>query len=147
MTDRQPPAPRFTRAPRAESSAKDVAQENFLDSLDAIDAFTRHATSGGRGDLRHNSPAYASGSMAVIRAAALFEVDGFADFLAGTPDDVVRALRTMRNLASHSGYRSMNDEFLWVTLTSELPPYVAQWRRAAHVVESDGTASPARLSD
>lgn len=137
MKDPEPPTRRFVRAPRAASAARDVAQENFLDSLDAIDMFILHATSGGRGDLTRNSPAYASGSMAVIRAAALFEVDGFADFLAGTPDEVVRALRTMRNIASHSGYRAMDDEFLWVSLTVELPPHVARWRHAARVVDPD----------
>lgn len=141
MTDPERPTTRFTRAPRAQNSARDVTHENFLDSLDAIDAFIRHATSGGRGDLRRNSPAYASGSMAVIRAAALFEVDAFADFLTGTPDEVVRALLTMRNFASHSGYRAMDDEFLWMSLTVELPPHVARWRRAAHVGGSDSTAS------
>ncbi|MDQ1137820.1 hypothetical protein QE410_002619 [Microbacterium sp. SORGH_AS 1204] len=137
MTGPEPAAARFTRAPRAENSSKDVARENFLDSLDAIDAFVLHATSGGRSDLCRNSPAYASGSMAVIRAAALFEVDDFADFLTGTPDEVVRALRTMRNIASHSGYRAMNDEFLWVSLTVELPPFVAQWRRAAQATDPE----------
>lgn len=137
MTDREPPAPRFTRAPRAENPAKDVARENFLDSLDAIDAFVLHATSGGREELQRNSPSYASGSMAVIRAAALFEVEDFANFLAGTPNEVVRALRTMRNIASHSGYRAMNDEFLWVSLTVELPPYIARWRNAAQNAGTD----------
>jgi hypothetical protein len=116
---------------------RDVVQENFLGSLDAIDAFILHATNGGRGDLTRNSPAYASGSMAVIRAAGLFEVDGFADFLTDTPDEVVRALRTMRNIASRSGYRAMDDEFLWVSLTVELPPYVARWRHAARMVDPD----------
>jgi hypothetical protein len=75
--------------------------------------------------------------MAVIRAAALFEVDEFADFLTGTPDEVVKALRTMRNIASHSGYRAMNDEFLWVSLTVELPPYITQWRNAARIADPD----------
>jgi len=122
---------RFTRVPRSSISGTDVARDNLLESLDAIDAFVVHATSGGRDDLVRNSPAYASGSMAVIRAAALFEVGDFAEFLRGTPDEVVKALRTMRNIASHSGYRAMNDEFLWVSLTVELPPYLALWRRAA----------------
>lgn len=133
----EPPVSRFTRAPRAGNPATEVARENFLESLDAIDAFLLHATSSGRGKLQRNSPAYASGSMAVIRAAALFEVADFAQFLTGTPDEVVRALRTMRSIASHSGYRAMNDEFLWVSLTVELPPYIARWRNAARKADPD----------
>lgn len=122
---------RFTRVPRSSKSGADVARDNLLQSLDAIDAFVVHATSGGRNELVRDSSAYASGCMAVIRAAALFEVDDFAEFLRATPDEVVNALRAMRNMASHSGYRAMNDEFLWVSLTVELPPYLALWRRAA----------------
>ncbi|PTT20572.1 toxin-antitoxin system, antitoxin component domain protein [Microbacterium sp. HMWF026] len=69
--------------------------------------------------------------MAVIRAAALFETGEFDDLLTETPADVRRALRTLRNTASHSGYRSMDDDLLWLTLTRDLPPHVASWRRAA----------------
>ncbi len=137
MKEQERLASRFTRAPRRQNSAKDVARENFLDSLHAIEAFLLHATSGGRNDLRRNSPAYASGSMAVIRAAALLAVDDFADTLMGTPDEVVKALRTMRNIASHSGYGAMGDEFMWVSLTDELPPYLVQWTHAARVADSN----------
>lgn len=137
MTGSEPvPAKPFTRAPRTDRPRKDVSQENFLDSIDAIDAFLTHATSGGRDAFQRNSPAHASGSMAIIRAAALFETDEFADFLATTPIEVFTALKTMRNIASHSGYRAMNDEFFWVTLTTELPPHVNRWRRTAQASAS-----------
>lgn len=125
------PAARFRRAPRAEQRPAPHAQANFLESVDAIEAFLGHATSEGRSAFRRTSPSYASGSMAIIRAAALFETAEFAPFITDTPAEVVTALRTMRNIASHAGYRAMNDDLFWVTLTVELPPHIASWRRAA----------------
>ncbi len=125
------PAARFRRAPRAEQPPAPHAQANFLESVDAIESFLGHAISGGRSAFRRTSPSYASGLMAIIRAAALFETDEFAPFVADTPAEVVTALRTMRNIASHAGYRAMNDDLFWVTLTVELPPHIASWRRAA----------------
>ena len=137
MTDSDSqPSERFTRRPRAAPETKRVALENFLDSVEAISAFLDQATSGGRDGFRRNSPAYACGSLAIIRAAALFETDAFSEFVADTPDEVAKALRTMRNIASHSGYRAMNDDRLWVTLTVELPPHVARWRTAAQTSSS-----------
>lgn len=125
------PAARFRRAPRAEQPPVPHAQANFLESVDAIESFLGHATSGGRSAFRRTSPSYASGSMAIIRAAALFETDEFVPFVTDTPAEVATALRTMRNIASHAGYRAMNDDLFWVTLTVELPPHIASWRRAA----------------
>lgn len=78
-----------------------------------------------------NSPAYASGSMAIIRTAALFETDEFQQLLGEVPDEVVRGIVATRNIASHSGYRSMNDDVFWDTLTIHLPPYLDAWRSAA----------------
>jgi len=120
----------FTRAPRADRSPTTHARTNFLESVDAIDAFLGHAVSGGRGAFRRTSASYAAGSMAIIRAAALFETDEFAPFVSDTPIEVVTALRTMRDIASRTGSRAMNDDLFWVTLTAELPPHIADWRRA-----------------
>ncbi len=69
--------------------------------------------------------------MAIIRAAALFETDEFEAHLGDVPEEVKRGLITMRNIASHSGYRSMNDDIFWHTLVSELPPHLVSWRTAA----------------
>ncbi|BFM24406.1 antitoxin [Microbacterium sp. che218] len=138
MTGSEPPeAARFTRAPRAEHSATTNARANFLESVDAIEAFLGHAVSGGREAFRRTSASYASGSMAIIRAAALFETDEFAPFVSDTPIEVVTALRTMRDIASRTGSRAMNDDLFWVTLTAELPPHIADWRRAGVKAASD----------
>lgn len=133
MSDEDRDAPRrFTRIPRAAEhpSAAKISRDKFADSLDAIEAFLHHATIGGRDAFASNSPAYASGSMAIIRTAALFEIDEFEPFLRDVPDEVARGIVATRNIASHSGYRSMNDDLFWETLTTHLPPYVASWRAA-----------------
>lgn len=126
-----PEGPRqFSRAPRTDASPSDTARANFAESLDAIETFLEHATTGGREAFTRNSPAYASGSMVIIRSAALFEVEEFAPFLSGVPSDVANAIRTMRNIASHGGYRAMDDTLFWATLTIDLPPHLARWRSA-----------------
>ncbi|MEZ3157472.1 hypothetical protein AB1K56_11140 [Microbacterium sp. BWR-S6Y] len=119
---------RFSRLPRADAPSADTARAKFAESLDAIEAFLEHATTSGREAFVRNSPAYASGSMVIIRCAALFEVEEFAPFLNDVPHEVSNALRTMRNIASHGGYRAMNDTLFWATLTTDLPPYLTAWR-------------------
>lgn len=124
---------RFTRVPRAapEAGPEEITRVKFNDSLDAIQTFLDHAVEGGRDVFGRNSPAYASGSMAIIRTAALFETDEFQQLLGEVPDEVVRGIVATRNIASHSGYRSMNDDVFWDTLTIHLPPYLDAWRSAA----------------
>ena len=121
---------RFTRSPRAAADATpdEIARLKFTDSLDAVETFLGHAVHGGREAFAHNSPAYASGSMAIIRTAALFESDEFTQFLGSMPEEVVHGIVTTRNIVSHSGYRSMNDDVFWDTLTIHLPPYLEAWR-------------------
>ena len=71
---------------------------------------------------------YASGSMVIIRMAALFETDEFSAYLGSTPEAARRGIATMRNIASHGGYRSMDDDVFWATLTRQVPPLLAEWR-------------------
>lgn len=128
-----PPGRRFTRLPRAGADATEaeITRVKFRDSLDAIETLLGHAVMGGREAFSRDSPAYASGSMVVIRIAALFETGEFQTYLDGVPEAVVGAIKTTRNIASHSGYRSMNDDVFWTTLTVDLPPYLSAWRAAA----------------
>lgn len=123
---------RFARLPRtpADTLKTERVRANFSDNLDAVEAFLHHAVVGGREAFTDNSPAYASGSMAIIRTAALFENDEFRAYLGDVPDEVVRGILTTRHFASHSGYRSMNGDVFWYTLTIHLPPYLASWRAA-----------------
>ena len=136
MTDEQPRerAGRFTRGHAALGSPApdpEIVQERFLDSLEAIDGFLKHAIDGGRERFSRTSPAYAAGCMVLIRTAALFETEEFAAYLSEVPPQVVAGIKVTRNIASHSGYRSMNDDVFWTTLTVHLPPYLAAWRRVA----------------
>lgn len=132
MTDgATPDSPRrFERIPRTErdESSTNIARAKLADRLEAIEAFLGHAVAGGRAGFTRNSPAYASGSMVVIRAAALFELREFDALLGDVPSDVIDAIRTIRNIAAHGGYRAMNDDVFWTTLTVHLPPHLEQWR-------------------
>jgi len=131
---------RFARRPRAadDAAAREVARARFAESLDAIETFLGHAVEGGRGGFARNSPAYASGSMAIIRTAALFEDDEFRPYLGAVPMEVERGIATTRNIVSHSGYRAMNDDVFWATLTVHLPPFIAEWRAAARTAQGGG---------
>lgn len=132
MADPEEKASRFTRIPRAprDASPAEHSRVKLTDSLDAITKLLCHAVEGGRDAFQRDSPAYACGSLAMIRIAALFETDEFHDFLGETPEPVRRAIVTIRNIASHSGYRSMNDDVFWSTLTDHLPAYLTMWRSA-----------------
>jgi hypothetical protein len=122
----------FTRVPRTpRTPSNDVDRRNFVESLDGIETLLHHAVEGGRRAFARDSPAYASGAMVIIRTAALFEVSKFATFLGDVPDEVVRGITTTRNIAAHSGYRAMNDDLLWDTLTEKVPPLIESWREAA----------------
>lgn len=132
MAEHEEKAPRFTRIPRAplDATPEEHSRVKLTDSLDAITKLLGHAVEGGRDAFQRDSPAYACGSLVVIRIAALFETDEFDEFLGETPAPVRRAIVTIRNIASHSGYRSMNDDAFWSTLTDDLPAYLTAWRAA-----------------
>jgi hypothetical protein len=115
---------RFAAKPRAAqgpSDGVDHQRENFRDSLDDIESYLLLAVSGGRAAFVRRSGAYAAGSVAITRTAALFEVAGFARLLAGVDESTALAIATTRNIADHSGYRAMDDERFWLTLTVHLP--------------------------
>jgi hypothetical protein len=121
----------FVAKPRAASAnGGDHQWENFRDSLDDIESYLQLATSAGRAAFVRRSGAYASGAVAITRAAALFEVAGFRRFLSAVDETTARAIATTRNIADHSGYRAMDDERFWITLTNDLPRFVAELRAA-----------------
>lgn len=124
---------RFAAKPRAAERAGGVDHhlENFRDSLDDIESYLLLATSGGREAFVRRSGAYASGSVAITRAAALFEVSGFARFLAEVDEPTALAIATTRNIADHSGYRAMDDDRFWLTLTVHLPQLLHELRAAS----------------
>lgn len=118
---------RFIAKPRASTSPIDKPDHqlaNFIDSLDDIESYLLLAVAGGRQAFVRRSGAYASGSMAITRAAALFEVPGFERFLSGVDESTALAIATTRNIADHSGYRAIDDDRFWLTLTVHLPEFV-----------------------
>lgn len=134
MTDEPSHTPkRFTRVARPREGAipADYSRVKFRDSLDAITTLLHHASIGGRDSFVRDSPAYASGSMVVIRIAALFETAEFSAYLDATPEEARGGIVTMRNIASHAGYRPMDDDVFWSTLTTLIPSLLAEWRRTA----------------
>ena len=120
---------RFTRVPRprGDTSRGAFSRAKFRDSLAAISTLHHHAVTGGRAAFTLDSPPYAAGSMVIIRMAALFETDEFADFVDATPELARRGIITMRNIAAHVGYRAMDDSVFWETLTTLIPPLLDEW--------------------
>lgn len=104
-----------------------IAERNFADSLADIRTYLVLATEGGRDAFFEGSSAYASGCVAIIRAAALFEQDEFEMFLTAVPETVARGVRTTRNIVAHSGYRSMDDDVFWTTLDVHLRRHLDDW--------------------
>lgn len=78
--------------------------------------------------FRPRTGEYAAGSLAMVRAAALFEVPDFTALLEGTPDVARRGIVRSRIIAGYAGYQQMDDEILWTTLTIHLPDLVKIWR-------------------
>lgn len=132
----EPPADRndrFVAKPRVPTSPDDGVDhqlENFRDSLEDIESYLSLAMAGGREAFVRRSGAYASGSVAITRAAALFEVSGFERFLSGVDESTALAIATTRNIADHAGYRAMDDDRFWLTLNVHLPQLLYALRAA-----------------
>lgn len=134
MTDPHPEG--FQRAPRArgdDGRAEAFVRRRFLDSLDDIQAYLDELLGLGRPKFHPRTSAYALATTVIVRVAALFEDADFEPYLHEVPAHIRRAIGTTRNIAAHAGYREMDDEQLWLTLTRDLPPYLEQWRNATDV--------------
>jgi len=118
------------RIPSASVDGVDHQLENFRDSLEDIESHLLLAVSGGREAFVRRSGAYAAGSVAITRAAALFEVPGFTRFVSGVDRSTALAIATTRNIADHSGYRAMDDDRFWLTLTAHLPRFLTELKSA-----------------
>lgn len=135
MTDGDGPAGRnrFEPVRRAakSSTAAEASRARFIECLDEIDAYLQIAVTDGRSGFEPRTGEYAAGTIAIVRTAALFEVDDFAAFLSATPPDAQRGIRQSRNIAGHAGYTAMDDDVLWTTLTVHLPALLTEWRSAS----------------
>lgn len=129
-----PHAEGFRRVPRARPDRDRVmaiTQRKFLDSLDDIQAYLDELLRVERAEFRPRTSAYALATTVIVRVAALFEEPSFDAYLQEVPAHIRRAIGTTRNIAAHAGYREMDDQQLWLTLTRDLPPLLHQWRTAA----------------
>ena len=111
------PRPRSDGAARARND-----RENLLDELHRIDERLRRRVIGtDRVAFHDGSDAYDAASMAIVRLHGVLERREHAFLLEAVREVELRAIGTIRNIVSHGGYRSMDDESFWETVTGQLP--------------------------
>ncbi|AWE41705.1 antitoxin [Actinobaculum sp. 313] len=109
-------APRQRRAAGASHD-----RENLMRELQAIRRRVQAVAATSRDAFHDGSDAYDIASMVIIRLAALFERPEFASYLTDVTREERQAISTTRNIAAHTGYRSMNDDLFWLAVTHRVP--------------------------
>lgn len=132
MTDDHPEQRFAPRPRRATTHRHDRA--NLMDELAAIRRRTRAVSASSRESFHDGSDAYDVASMVIIRLAALFERPEFEPYLTAVTHEERLAISTTRNIAAHTGYRSMNDDLFWAAVTKRVPEILD---RLAETTESD----------
>lgn len=133
MTADTPPDPgeRFTRkprGPRADENLETPPREAFDAELDAITARVSRVATAGRAAFVDGSASYDVASMAIIRLAGVFEVRRFGPFLLDVTSVEQRSIKATRQYAAHGGYRVMDDEEFWHTVTVDVPELIGRLR-------------------
>lgn len=124
---------RFARTPRVHRSEEELevsSRSAFDAELDAIAQRADRVAAAGRAAFIDGSPSYDTASMAIIRLAGLFEVRRFAPFLGIVDPIEARGIRATRQYAAHGGYREMDDDEFWRTITEDVPEFVNRLRSA-----------------
>lgn len=62
--------------------------------------------------------------MVVIRLASLTERSEFVRWAQALSPDEIAAIRTIRNIAAHTGYAVMKDDLFWEAVTELVPEIV-----------------------
>ncbi len=122
---------RFTPRQRRNASGSHD-RENLMRELEAIRRRVQSVAATSRDAFHDGSDAYDIASMVVIRLAALFERPEFAAYLTAVTREERLAINTTRNIAAHTGYRSMNDDLFWVAVTQRVPQILER------LIEADG---------
>ncbi|MBX3193932.1 MAG: antitoxin [Microbacteriaceae bacterium] len=131
-----PPA-RFPRRATGQSEERSALApkvddlDAFLDELDSIEGRIERVVARGQDAFSDGSDSYDHASMAIIRLAAIFEDDRFEAFLTPVPESARRGIATTRNLVAHHGYRAMDDERFWLTITVHVPDLLDRIRPSA----------------
>lgn len=120
---------RRSREPRAGEDLEVPPRRAFDAELDAITDRVDQVVSTDRDDFTDGAPSYDIASMAIIRLSGLFEVRRFGPFLATVTPAEQRAIKATRQYAAHGGYREMDDDELWHTITIDVPDLVARLRK------------------
>lgn len=96
--------------------------ELFTAEMDKILGRLRRVIGSDRSAFHDGSMTYDHASLAVMRLAAMLEDSGpFAGRFATLDDEARRGIVTTRNIISHIGYASMDDEVFWRTVTVDIP--------------------------
>ena len=118
---------RFTPRTR-QDGARRHDRENLDAELalirDRIDVVIAH----GREEFYDGAQAYDVACMVIIRLAALLERPEFEPHMEAVTRQERLAIRTTRNIAAHTGYRSMNDDLFWRAVTQRVPAILDRLR-------------------
>lgn len=105
----------------------------FDAELDAIQYRIEKVIERGREAFFDGSSSFDHASMAIIRLSALFEDERFLRLLTPVTDAERRGIATTRSVVAHHGYRTMDDERFWSTITTDVPDVLR--RVHAHIAE------------
>ena len=121
------PLARFTpRRRRQTTNSHDRA--NLDAELALIRARIDTVTARGREDFHDGKETYDVACMVIIRLAALLERPEFEPHMEAVTRQERLAIRTTRNIAAHTGYRSINDDLFWLAVTQRVPAILDRLR-------------------
>ncbi|TAM71131.1 MAG: antitoxin [Microbacteriaceae bacterium] len=113
---------RDRRKPSGGAQAHASDEELFSTELGKILGRLRGVIDSDRSAFYDGSETYDHASLAVMRLAAMLEDSSpFTNRFAALDDEARRGIITTRNIISHVGYASMDDEIFWRTVTVDVP--------------------------
>lgn len=123
----------FTARPRrTPGGPQGNDRSNLMAELDALTRRINRIRTVAPGDFSDGAPEYDTACMVIIRIAALLKREEHANALNVLTDEEKRAIRTTRNIAAHAGYRSMNDELLYLAVTRRIPGIIDRVKANLH---------------
>ena len=81
-----------------------------------------------REDFHDGKETHDVACMVIIRFAALLERPEFEPRMEAVTQQERLAIRTTRNIAARTGYRSMNDDLFWLAVTQRAPAILDRLR-------------------
>lgn len=127
MTDGFTPRPRVEGGARNENDRSNTVTELAKIAL----RLDTKVVGTARSAFADGSDSYDAASMVVVRVFGLLERAENAALLDVLTTTERRALRAVRNIITHGGYATMDDESFWETATVHLPEVVRRLQAAA----------------